>query len=137
MQTLRSFLILLLVAPWSWATAQRAEPADVPVPPPIPSAEERARAQEAGAEQRQAAESDPDQAGREAAPPLEEVIERVEGDQTITEYRRRGQLYMVKVKPKQGPAQYWLDEDGDGRFQERENGINEEINLPKWRIGNW
>lgn len=111
------------------------DPEAVPGPPPMPSAEERARAQaeaEAGG-----SEATENETSDEERPPPDEVTERVEGGQTITEYRRRGQLYMIKVKPKRGPAQYWMDRDGDGQFQREDSDINEEYNLPKWRIGNW
>ncbi|MEQ1513803.1 MAG: DUF2782 domain-containing protein [Lysobacteraceae bacterium] len=36
------------------------------------------------------------------------------GDE-ITEYRVAGQLRVVKVKPKRGPAYYLQDRNGDGR----------------------
>jgi Protein of unknown function (DUF2782) len=36
------------------------------------------------------------------------------GDE-ITEYRVAGQLRMVKVQPKRGPAYYLYDRNGDGR----------------------
>ena len=45
---------------------------------------------------------------------------------------------MITVKPRMGPTQYWNDPDGDGQFQLRtSSGINEDINLPKWRLGGW
>ncbi len=39
------------------------------------------------------------------------------GDE-ITEYRVAGQLRIVKVQPKRGPAFYLYDRNGDGRLDE-------------------
>lgn len=44
------------------------------------------------------------------------------GDE-ITEYRVAGQLRVVKVQPKRGPAYYLQDRNGDGRIDE-EKGIS-------------
>ena len=119
---LLGFITLLMACPLAGA---QNDP--VPEPPPIPPDSERALPPRG------------DSAGREdpAAPAGERVIERVEGDRTITEYRRHGQVYMYKVKPKNGPAQYWIDREGDGQFQPHETDISDDVNLPKWRIGNW
>lgn len=45
------------------------------------------------------------------------VTIRTEGDLTIEEYRRNGQIYMVVVVPKKGPRYTYLDTDGDGRLE--------------------
>lgn len=126
------FIPMLLIGACVIAAPARGQ---VPEPPVIPTAAEHERA---------AAESPPEQpdvkeGAAEQAPTVtgDQVTERVDGDQIITEYRRRGQLYMVKVKPKNGPAQYWVDRDGDGQLQPGDTEISEDINLPKWRIGNW
>ncbi len=44
------------------------------------------------------------------------------GDE-ITEYRVAGQLRVVKVQPKRGPAYYLQDRNGDGRLDE-EKGVS-------------
>ncbi len=119
--------VILASPPLAAQNETRAESEAIPPPPDIPTAEERARAEAAAAER----------ADEPERPPRDDVIERVEGNQTITEYRRFGQIYMVKIQTKNAPAQYWVDPDGDGQFQKREMDINEDINLPKWRIGNW
>jgi hypothetical protein len=36
----------------------------------------------------------------------------------VTEYRVSGQLRMVRVQPRRGPAWYLVDRDGDGRPDE-------------------
>lgn len=50
----------------------------------------------------------------EAAP---NVTIRQDDNVTIEEYRREGQVYMVRVTPKNGPAYEYLDTDGDGRLE--------------------
>ena len=42
------------------------------------------------------------------------------GDE-ITEYRVAGQLRVVKVQPKRGPAFYLYDRNGDGRLDKDQN----------------
>jgi hypothetical protein len=45
--------------------------------------------------------------------PLPEVTVRTQGEQTVQEYRRNGQLYMVVITPKNGIAQtYMVDPEG-------------------------
>lgn len=66
------------------------------------------------------------------------VRERMEHGQIITEYERRGGVYLMTVKPRVGPTQYWNDPDGDGQFQRStSDDIDENVNLPKWRLGGW
>jgi hypothetical protein len=66
------------------------DPVDVPEPPDLP-----ARIQSG-----------------EEMPPDITIIHK--GEDTIQEYRRNGQLYMVKITPQIGPAYYMLDTNGDG-----------------------
>lgn len=44
------------------------------------------------------------------------VIERKEGTDTVTEYREKGKLRMVRVAPQNGPAQIYYDRNSDGRL---------------------
>lgn len=86
-----------------------------------------------------------DQAGAPDSPtgdsgggPPPEVNTRHEFGQTITEYKRQGRVFMMTVKPRVGPTQYWNDPDGDGQFQlSTSDSIEENTNLPKWRLGGW
>lgn len=74
----------------------------------------------------------------EQAPPSPRVHRRKEFGQTITEYERGGRVFLMTVKPRVGPTQYWDDPDGDGQFQRRNSDtIDENHNLPKWRLGEW
>lgn len=72
------------------------------------------------------------------APPPYEVRQRQAYGQTITEYERGGDVFMMTVKPRTGWTQYWNDPDGDGQFQRStSDDIDENMNLPKWRLGGW
>lgn len=76
--------------------------------------------------------------GEQRAPPAPRVQTRQEHGQTITEYSRGGRVFLMTVKPRVGPTQYWDDPDGDGQFQNRTSSdIDEDMNLPKWRLGGW
>ena len=55
---------------------------------------------------------------------------------TETQYRRRGYIYELKMEPRLGATQY-LSDKGTGQLQTRENGLEDQTNLPKWRIGKW
>lgn len=108
----------------STAMAQQKQDLEPLEPPPLPTDQQR---EESAAAAKQ----------KEDLPPPDEIIERKEGKELITEYRRFGQVYMIKIRPKNGPSQYMVDRDGDGRFETKTQDINEEFNLPKWRIGTW
>jgi hypothetical protein len=67
-----------------------------------------------------------------------DVREYEEGGQAITEYRRFGQLYMLKVKPKGAAPMYMIDQYGDGELNRRPaDSIEDDVNLPKWRLGSF
>lgn len=46
-----------------------------------------------------------------------EVTIREEGDDSVQEYRVNGRLYMIRVVPKHGIPQTYIDSDGDGRLE--------------------
>lgn len=93
-------------------------------------------AAEDGASEPRTAEASSNDDGE--APPPPTVRERREHGQIITEYERRGGVYLMTVKPRVGPTQYWNDPDGDGQFQNStSDDIDESLNLPKWRLGGW
>lgn len=76
--------------------------------------------------------------GEQRPLPAPSVQTRQEHGQTITEYSRGGRVFLMTVKPRVGPTQYWDDLDGDGQFQSRtSSNIDENVNLPKWRLGGW
>lgn len=63
------------------------------------------------------------------------IIKRERG--TIEEYRIRGQLYMIKVIPKKGPAYFLVDTDGDGQLETRNNALDPRFVVPSWMILRW
>jgi len=111
----------------------RAAEEDETVPvPPEPAAESSGEQQAEPAEQDNAGETKTRRT-RDV-----EVNTRREHGQTITEYSRNGEVFLMIVKPRVGPKQYWQDPDGDGQFQRStSDDIDESVNLPKWRIGTW
>jgi hypothetical protein len=95
-----------------------------------------------------AAEQDKLEAVPEAAPPppprvqsgeaLEpEVTIQQKEQETVEEYRIRGQLYMVKITPKVGKPYYLLDSDGDGKLETRMSHLYSNFVVPSWVILSW
>lgn len=76
----------------------------------------------------------PVQSGEELEPDITIVRK---GDQTIQEYRRNGQLYMIKIVPQVGPAYYMLDINGDGVMDVRKNDLDKTTNINMWNLFNW
>ena len=65
-------------------------------------------------------------------------ISNLLGDATITESRREnGQVYEVELDHSAGAKQYIQDSDSDGKLQPTGNDLEEEPNIPKWRLGRW
>lgn len=105
------FLALCALSLPLLASAAGPALADLPPPPPVP-----------------------DQA-TERAPDIGDDVEVriVESpNATVTEYRKSGKLYMMKVTPKVGPAYYLIDNKGDGQFERHTNPANKNIVVPQW-----
>ena len=51
----------------------------------------------------------------------------------VEEYRASGNTYMLKVKPKNAPAYYLVDEDGSGDLEWRRRGVQ----APQWAVKKW
>jgi len=77
------------------------------------------------------------QQGQEEIEPEVVIIQRE--DKTIEEYRVNGQLYMIKVIPKNAPPYFLLDNDGDGTMESRLGASNLEpdIMIPRWVLFRW
>jgi hypothetical protein len=60
-----------------------------------------------------------------------------QGKETIQEFRKNGQLYMVKVIPDVGPAYYFIDTDGDGKLDVRRSDLDKTSNVNQWKILEW
>lgn len=59
------------------------------------------------------------------------------GDDMVYEYRINGQLYMVRIVPRIGPAYYFIDTDGDGSLESRYNKLEPDLLVPRWMIYRW
>lgn len=64
---------------------------------------------------------------------------REQGEVTVYEYRLNGLLYGIKVVPKNAPAYYLVDTDGDGFMDWRRNDLTSpEMNrVPAWVLFRW
>ena len=62
---------------------------------------------------------------------------RKEADATIEEYRIQGQLYMIKVTPRNAEPYYLVDADGDGQLEHRMHELDPKIMIPAWTIFRW
>ena len=58
------------------------------------------------------------------------IVERK--DAVVTEYRRHGKLYMMKVTPTIGESYYLIDKEGMGRFDRADMPANGRISVPHW-----
>lgn len=59
------------------------------------------------------------------------------GNQTIEEFHRGDRLRVMKIDPDEAPAYYLKDRRGDGRLDEGHDSMEEDVNLRKWRLGQW
>lgn len=106
---MRRTLIALLLAAAVPAFAQQPpvlEP--IPEPPPMP-------------------------AGAETDEPEVTIVQR--GEDTVTEYRIRGKLYMVKVTPPHGVPYYLIDKEGTGQMVRHDGAAD--LAVPMWVIKSW
>ena len=53
------------------------------------------------------------------------------------EYRINGNLYMIKIKPRHGPAYYLVDDTGTGELEWRRDAANRDMLIPKWTLMTW
>ncbi|MCB1789612.1 MAG: DUF2782 domain-containing protein [Gammaproteobacteria bacterium] len=69
--------------------------------------------------------------------PLEpEVTIRETDKETVYEYRRNGQLVLVRVQPRVGPPYHFIDVDGDGELDYRP-GEPVRDNVNQWILLRW
>jgi len=77
-------------------------------------------------------EPPPPPAIKESDPALEpQVTIRKEEGSTVSEYRIKGKLYMMKVTPANGPAYILVDHKGDGQFARQDN-LDSGLRVPQW-----
>ena len=78
--------------------------------------------------------------GIELEPPEEiepEVVIIQREDKTIEEYRVNGQLYMIKVIPKNAPSYFLVDSDGNGSLDARRSDLEPDLMIPNWVLFRW
>lgn len=120
MSTYRRLLrvgVFLVAVPLA-VTVSRAQPApDVPPPPSV--------------------EAPPSPPPLESGEPLEpEVRIRETPRETVYEYRRNGQLVLVRVLPRYGPPYHFIDFDGDGSLDYRPGEpVHDDVN--QWILLTW
>jgi Protein of unknown function (DUF2782) len=108
--------VLLAVLAISFAAGAFAQSAQRPLPPGTKPLEE----------------PPPPPAVVEGDPALEpQVTIRKEPDRTVSEYRVKGKLYMMKVTPASGPAYVLIDHRGDGTFTRLDN-LDTGLRVPQW-----
>ena len=44
---------------------------------------------------------------------------------------------MVKISPKNAPAYYMVDTDGDGNLETRRSDLEKGMNIPQWLLFSW
>lgn len=93
----------------SVGAAEEAEPISAPPPPP------------------------PLQSGEPLEP---QVTIRRTGREIIYEYRRNGQLFLVRVQPRVGPPYHFVDVDNDGTLDYRP-GEPVHNNIHQWLLFRW
>ncbi len=62
---------------------------------------------------------------------------RQAGSTTVREYQNQGVTYKVEVAPEDTPAYILSDQDGDGNINNSDTGIDSDVVVPEWTIGNW
>jgi hypothetical protein len=58
-------------------------------------------------------------------------------EETIYEYKVKGQTYMVKIEPVVGPPYYLLDTNGDGTLDVQDTRQRPNLALPQWLLFSW
>jgi hypothetical protein len=112
MRNLINASILFFLPALSLAAAE-AEPVAMPEQPELPQAI---------------------QSGEEMQPDIT-IIRK--GKETIQEFRRNGQIYMIKVVPQVGPAYYMLDTNGDGKMDVKKNDLDKNTDINQWLLFEW
>ena len=66
-----------------------------------------------------------------------QIIVRPAPSGHVEEFRRGGQIYMIKVTPEKGLSYYLVDTDGDGRLETRRTELDSEFVIPQWVLKRW
>ena len=66
-------------------------------------------------------------------PALEkQTTTRMDGENTVQEYRVRGKVYMQRVTPRHGRPYVLMDQKGDGTFTRQDNTLDNGVRVPQW-----
>lgn len=94
-------------------------------------------ASNAGAEDPQPISAPPPPPPLQSGQPLEpEVTIRRTEREVVYEYRRNGELYMVRVQPRVGPPYHFVDVNNDGTLDYRP-GEPVHNNINQWILYRW
>ena len=121
------------------SAAQQEE--DLAKPPPMPEVSEGYQPLEPGspAELEKEAQGDvpiPPKVRQEQIEPTVRIIE--EEDRRIEEYRRDGQVYMVRIVPNKGVPYYYIDTNGDGRLElDEDQRARNPVQPVYWKVKEW
>jgi hypothetical protein len=58
-------------------------------------------------------------------------------NRSVEEYRINGNLYMIRIKPRFGPAYYLVDDTGTGELDLRRDSGGRDIIVPRWTLLTW
>ena len=105
-----------------FASMQLFAQQDLEKPPEIPPADTKEQAL-------------PPKVQDEQIEPTVTIHEEKEG--RVEEYSLNGQVYMVKVTPKAGPAYYYIDTDGDGVLETAPSKGLEPVHPVYWKLKEW
>ena len=59
------------------------------------------------------------------------------GKKTIQEFRKNGELYMIKIIPVIGPSYYLIDTNGDGNMDVRGSDLDKGTRINQWKLFEW
>jgi hypothetical protein len=68
---------------------------------------------------------------------LPEVTIMRQGKKVVQEFRRGGQLYMIKIVPDIGAPYYFLDTNGDGKLDVRSSDLDKGSHVNLWTLLEW
>ena len=74
-------------------------------------------------------------AGGLPAEPDVTIIHR--GQERVEEFSINNQIYMIKITPAKGYPYYLVDTTGDGNFDTRRAGLDQNVVVPQWVLFRW
>ena len=59
------------------------------------------------------------------------------GKERVEEFSINNQIYMIKITPAKGYPYYLIDTTGDGNFDTRRAGLDQNVVVPQWVLFRW